>query len=65
LRTRVLFLVGSKDGSQSVEVLRTAAATLPDGHVEVIEGSGHAPFIDAPAEFDARLRAFVEATVKR
>ena len=65
LRTRVLFLVGSKDGSQPVEVLRKTAATLPDGHVEVIDGSGHAPFIDAPAEFDARLRAFVEATAPR
>ncbi len=65
LRTPVLFLVGSKDGSQSVDVLRSTAATLPDGRVEVIEGSGHAPFIDGQAQFDERLRAFVEATSPR
>lgn len=65
LRIPVLFLAGSKDGSQPLDVLRTTAATLPDARVEVIEGGGHAPFIDAPAEFEARLRAFVEATAGR
>lgn len=65
LRTPVLFLVGSKDGSQSVDVLRATAAKLPNGRVEVIEGSGHAPFIDGQAQFDAQLRAFVDSTAAR
>lgn len=60
----VLFLVGAQDGSQSAEVLRTAAGQLPQGRVEVLEGTGHAPFIDAPEAFNARLRAFVETTAR-
>jgi pimeloyl-ACP methyl ester carboxylesterase len=60
----VLFLVGAQDGSQSAEVLRTAAGQLPQGRVEVMEGTGHAPFIDAPEAFNARLRAFVETTAR-
>jgi non-heme chloroperoxidase len=58
----VLFMVGAKDGSQSVDVLRATATQLPRGRVEVMEGTGHAPFIDAPEDFNMRLRAFIAAT---
>lgn len=58
LRAPTLLLVGDKDGSQSVEVLTGLAKRLPDGHVKVLAGAGHAAFIDSPQEFDAAIREF-------
>jgi pimeloyl-ACP methyl ester carboxylesterase len=62
LDTPVWLVVGTKDGSQSVEALRKLAADLPRGKLVPIEGAGHAPFIDQPEAFDAELRRIVEAT---
>lgn len=56
-----LFVVGDEDKTQSVETLAGVAATLPEAAVQVMAGSGHAPFIDAPEEFNRRLREFVAA----
>lgn len=57
----VLFLVGDQDKTQSVEVLTRVAADLPEASLQVMSGSGHAPFIDAPEDFNRRLREFVAA----
>jgi pimeloyl-ACP methyl ester carboxylesterase len=66
MTTPTLLLVGDKDGSQSVEVLGGLAKRLPDGHLKVLPGAGHAAFIDSPQEFDAALREFeAEAASRR
>ena len=65
LTTPVLLLVGNKDGSQSVDALRALATRLPQGQITVMDGAGHAAFIDDPAGFDAEIRRFVTATALR
>ena len=57
----LLFIVGDQDKTQSVAVLTRVAADLPEAAVQVMAGSGHAPFIDAPEDFNRRLREFVAA----
>ena len=39
-------------------MLTGLAKRLPDGHVKVLAGAGHAAFIDSPQEFDAAIREF-------
>jgi pimeloyl-ACP methyl ester carboxylesterase len=61
----VLLLVGDKDFSQSPAALSDIASKLPRGKLHVMAGSGHAPFIDAPAEFDAAIRQFAQSVLTR
>ncbi len=51
-------IVGDRDATQSATDLRALAARLPAARVDVVEGAGHATFIDAPGRFDALLRDF-------
>ncbi len=51
-------IVGDRDATQSATDLRALAARLPAARVDVVEGAGHATFIDAPERFDALLRDF-------
>jgi pimeloyl-ACP methyl ester carboxylesterase len=61
----VLLLVGDQDFSQSPAALSDIASQLPHGKLQVMAGSGHAPFIDAPAEFDAAIRQFAQSVLTR
>jgi non-heme chloroperoxidase len=61
----VWLLAGSKDLSQPEALLRAVASRLPQAKLVLMEGTGHAPFIDQPAAFDTELRRIVEATANR
>ena len=41
---------------------RVAAHALPDARLEVLDGSGHVPYVEAPEELFAALRRFLEET---
>ncbi|MCP5327772.1 MAG: alpha/beta hydrolase [Sinobacteraceae bacterium] len=67
MTTPTLLLVGDQDRSQSIDTLTALSQRLPDGHLQVIEGAGHATFIDAPQAFAAAILAFenqVQAAVR-
>jgi pimeloyl-ACP methyl ester carboxylesterase len=54
----VLLLSGEQDASQPAAVLQGIARQLPRARVLMMPGAGHAPFIDAPEEFERELRQF-------
>jgi pimeloyl-ACP methyl ester carboxylesterase len=57
----VLFLRGESDGLVSDGYLRRYAALLPDARCESIAASGHAPEVEQPDAFAARIAAFLGA----
>lgn len=59
LRCPVMIVGGEDDALVGVEPLAELSALFPSGSLAVIEGSGHYPWIEAPAEFALALRAFV------
>ena len=64
LNLPVRFLVGQKDESPyiSVAMLRGLAGIIPAGSIRVMEGAGHALFLDDPEGFNAEIRQFVRST---
>ncbi|MGH4031216.1 alpha/beta fold hydrolase [Actinomycetota bacterium Odt1-20B] len=58
LAVPALFVHGPLDAIP-VAVSRTLAALAPQGELQVIEGAGHMPHQELPAEFNAVLRAAV------
>lgn len=60
LRLPVLCLAGSADLSTPPDLVRAMAATIPGARVEVLEGSGHLPAIDAPDRVAALIHSFRE-----
>src|SRR5215468_3853830 len=58
----VLFLRGQSDGLISDEYLRRYAALLPDARCETIAAAGHAPEVEQPDAFAARIAAFLGAS---
>jgi non-heme chloroperoxidase len=54
-------LVIASAASPELEAEKAMAAQLPDGHVEVVEGAGHAVFVDQPVRFDELLRQFLNS----
>ena len=58
LRTPVLITHGAADAIVLPAVVEQHATALPHAQVQVVPKAGHAAFWDAPAEFNARLRAF-------
>jgi pimeloyl-ACP methyl ester carboxylesterase len=57
----VLFLRGESDGLVSDGYLRRYAALLPDARCESIAAAGHAPEVEQPDAFTARIAAFLGA----
>ena len=55
-----LVLVGEHDRMTPPAAAVALAGDLPDGRLEVIEGAGHFPMMEAHEEFNRRLEAFVE-----
>jgi pimeloyl-ACP methyl ester carboxylesterase len=53
------FIYGSVDVITPPKVNLQAAAVRPHAPVHVIEGAGHALYLERPAEFNALVRAFV------
>lgn len=53
-------LVIASATSRELDAMKAMTASLPQGRMEVLEGAGHAVFIDQPERFDAALREFLE-----
>ncbi len=56
----MLLVVGGKDGSTPEPVARALASRVPDVSVAVYPDSGHSPFVEEPARFNAELAAFAK-----
>jgi pimeloyl-ACP methyl ester carboxylesterase len=57
----VLIVVGSEDEYTPVEDARLMHKLIPHSTLVVIDGTGHMPNLERPAEFDAALCAFLDA----
>jgi non-heme chloroperoxidase len=57
LRVPIHYVHGALDTQPPVGVAHACAALTPNTGVSVIEGAGHLPHQERPAEFDAALRA--------
>jgi pimeloyl-ACP methyl ester carboxylesterase len=57
----VMFLWGDNDPFGSVELGRKIAKTLPSSAFHVIQGGGHLPWLDNPAECGALTRDFLSS----
>ncbi len=60
LRCPVLSIFGQHDRLVPAAVAPAVKALLPNAQVEIIKGSGHAPFISHPQAFLALVTAFLE-----
>jgi pimeloyl-ACP methyl ester carboxylesterase len=56
-----LFLRGESDGLVSAEYLAGYAHLLPNACIDTIAAAGHAPHVEQPEEFAAKVLAFLEA----
>ena len=62
LRVPTALIWGERDGLFTVEVARAMAAALPDVHLEVIPGCGHAVHIECPDRMVQAIQRFRRAT---
>lgn len=56
----VMLAIGRHDGGSPEAATRAIAKAMPDASVSVFEQSGHSPFVEETARFDAMLEAFVQ-----
>lgn len=62
LRMPTALIWGEKDGLFKIEVARAMAAALPQVHLEVIPGCGHAVHIECPGKLVEAIERFRQAT---
>jgi pimeloyl-ACP methyl ester carboxylesterase len=55
----VLLLRGSADWLVNQEMVEATASRVPNARVKVLEGTGHYPMIENPAEFNDAIRGFL------
>ncbi|HEX6230545.1 MAG TPA: alpha/beta hydrolase [Actinomycetota bacterium] len=60
VRVPALVLVGEHDRVTPPSSAVAIAAELPDGRLEVLEGAGHIPMMEAHEEFNRRLGGFAD-----
>jgi pimeloyl-ACP methyl ester carboxylesterase len=60
LKTPALVVHGEEDAIVLIRSGEATAATIPNAELARYEQTGHTPFIEAPARFDADLAGFVE-----
>jgi 2-succinyl-6-hydroxy-2,4-cyclohexadiene-1-carboxylate synthase len=60
LELPVLFVVGSRDPLFPPALVREAAALLPEARVVEIEGSGHSPYFENAAAWNAAVAEFLD-----
>ncbi len=60
LRQPTLCVAGTEDGSTPPEVVGGLAELIPGARLEVIEGVGHIPCVEAPERLGALVSAFLE-----
>jgi pimeloyl-ACP methyl ester carboxylesterase len=58
IRVPTLLLWGEADARSPLNVARAMKALIPKARLSVIPGAGHLSNVEAPARFDAELRAF-------
>ena len=57
-----LAIAGSTDGSTPPDVVKATADLIPDSSYRLIEGAGHLPCVEKPAEYAEILTAFLTET---
>jgi len=65
LKIPVLVTHGAEDKNSKLGNARYTASVIPGAKLSVYEGTGHSPFYEAPARFNAELAAFVREANKR
>ena len=60
VETPTLFLWGADDGFGGLEVAKMTVAPIQNALLEMIDGSGHLPWLDFPADIGKRTRAFLD-----
>lgn len=60
LRLPVRLIAGSEDGATPLEVVRATADLIPGARMDVIEGAGHIPCVESPADYAAILTRFLK-----
>ena len=60
LRLPTLAIAGSQDGASPPELVKATAALIPGANLQVIEGAGHLPCVEAPATFGSILKRFLK-----
>jgi 2-hydroxy-6-oxonona-2,4-dienedioate hydrolase len=60
VRQPVIFLWGNNDPFGSVEIGRKIAEIIPSSAFHVIQGGGHLPWLDSPAECGSLIRDFLK-----
>ncbi len=61
IRAPTLVVAGLEDTTVSLAAKRELADGIPNARLEMLPGSGHATPLDAPAEFNRLLAAFIRA----
>ncbi len=59
IRTPTLVVVGENDLITTARQARIIAASIPGARLQVFPNTGHNPFVEEPAAFNAAVRAFV------
>ena len=60
LKRNVLVVGGSNDLSTPPPVVTELARALPAAHLEIVDGAGHLPMVDAPERFAALLTQYLD-----
>jgi non-heme chloroperoxidase len=55
-----LFILGDQDKANDENTMRQLAGSLPNARLEMMADVGHAPFLEAPEEFDRLIDSFAE-----
>ncbi|MFA6084476.1 alpha/beta fold hydrolase [Mucilaginibacter sp.] len=59
LKQPTLFILGTKDTFCSIETGKQIAAAIPDCRFKVIEGAGHLPWLESPANCGYLIKEFL------
>jgi pimeloyl-ACP methyl ester carboxylesterase len=59
LQCPVLLMTGDNDFSVGRSALNDQAALIPEARVEIIDHSGHAPYVEAPEAFESIVGEFI------
>ncbi|MFW2541086.1 3-oxoadipate enol-lactonase [Primorskyibacter sp. 2E107] len=61
LRLPALGIAGSEDGSTPPDLVRETLGLIPGSETKLIQGAGHLPCVEKPAEYAAILTEFLKA----
>lgn len=61
LRLPTLVIAGANDGTTPPDLVRETADLIPGASFHLMRGAGHLPMLEKPADYSARLNAFLGA----